>query len=168
MYTTLSRLLDCFAGSEHALLVFSGFPALFKEGMREAPKEWKPRKQALAMLCFFTRAYNYPDDIFNNIQASVNFPALHQRFYKVFQAAFCKNEPKVSVVTSSNMPCTTHSPFIACRRTKFLRMCICSPTCTTAGPGMVPYGSTPASPLSPSTPWYGELSKQGPGTPQCK
>ncbi len=48
------------------------------------------------MLCFFTRAYNYPDDIFAQIQGDVNLPALHQRFYRVFQEAFIKNEQKVS------------------------------------------------------------------------
>ncbi len=98
--TTYYKLLTCyFKGTEHALLAFSGFPSLVKEGMRDVPKDWRGRRQSLAMLCFFTRAYNYPDDVFTSLGQLVDFKVLHKRFYRVFQESFCKNETKVRTHT---------------------------------------------------------------------
>ncbi len=53
------------------------------------------------MLCFFTRAYNYPDDVFNGLKDVVDFKQLHKKFYKTFQDGFCRTEPKVCTPVST-------------------------------------------------------------------
>ncbi len=47
------------------------------------------------MLCFFTRLYNYNDDVLTAVEGKVVLVDLHKRFYKTFEKAFCKNEVKV-------------------------------------------------------------------------
>ncbi len=63
--------------------------------MRDTPSEWKGRRKSLAIICFLTRLYNYPDTVFTPVAETVDLPGLHKKFYKLFQASFCRNETKV-------------------------------------------------------------------------